>query len=227
MTSSNQPKSNPTSVLLVYGKPTSPALPQASWFRVEDRTTIVAAAQSLKFSVLDVQAAGDRSLLDGVHEGVLKGTGRIIVGYVSPEVYKRIEEYVTKASPAPAAVAASEEAARAKASTEQSANDGVQSTATSSTAKAPPTAPDKLTPVPEAWAALRVGSHVVAKHWYDGEANGWWIAEITVVEGNDFVIRWLDEPSTPPLKIERKHVALPHPDFDVAREWDRKPPRRG
>jgi hypothetical protein len=69
---------------------------------------------------------------------------------------------------------------------------------------------------------LRVGSHVAAKHWYDGEANGWWIAVITAVEGSDFVIRWLDEPKTPPLKIERKHVAILHPDFDVAREWDRK-----
>jgi hypothetical protein len=219
---SNQTKSTPQVALLVFGKPTSADLPQASWFRAEDRSTVIAAAQSLKFSVLDIQTDGDRSLLDGVHEGVLKGTGRIIVGSVSPEVYKRIEEYVAKASPAPAAAAASEEAAGAKATREQNTNRGEEGTATSSTAKARPTAPEQLTPVPEAWAALRVGSHVVAKHWYDGEANGWWIAVITAVEGDDFVIRWLDEPSTPPLKIERKHVALPHPDFDVAREWDRK-----
>jgi hypothetical protein len=223
---SNQTKSTPQVALLVFGKPTSADLPQASWFRAEDRSTVIAAAQSLKFSVLDIQTDGDRSLLDGVHEGVLKGTGRIIVGSVSPEVYKRIEDYAAKGTGALAVKGSNDTAARAKASTEQSTNNGAEGAATSSTAKVRPTAPEKLTPVPDAWAALRVGSHVVAKHWYDGEANGWWIAVITAVEGDDFVIRWLDEPSTPPLKIERKHVALPHPDFDVAREWDRKPPRR-
>jgi hypothetical protein len=153
---------------------------------------------------------------------VLKGAGRMIVGSATPEVFKRIEEYVAKASPAPVAIAASVEAARAKPSSEQNTNTSEKGNATSSTAKAPPTAPDKPT-APDAWAALRVGSHVVAKHWNsDGEPDGWWIAVITAIEGNDFIIRWPDEPTTRPLKIERKHVAILHPDFDVAREWDRK-----
>ncbi|MGO9721185.1 MAG: hypothetical protein ACLPOA_11490 [Methylocella sp.] len=225
MTSPTPTKAIPSPALLVYGKPTSPDLPQASWFRAEDRATVVAAAQSLRLSVLEIRTDAEKALTVGVHEGVLKGNGRMIVGSVTPDVYKRIEEYVAKASPAPAAAAASVEATRAKASSEQNTNNGEKGTAASSTGKAPPTVPEKLTPDP--WAALRVGSHVVAKHWYDGEANGWWIAEITAVEGSDFVIRWLDEPNTPPLKIERKHVAILHPDFDVAREWDRKPTRRG
>ena len=76
MTSSNQPKPTPQFVLLVFGKPTSADLPQASWFRAEDRATVIAAAQSLKFCVLDIQTDGDRAMLQGVHEGVLKGTGR-------------------------------------------------------------------------------------------------------------------------------------------------------
>jgi hypothetical protein len=207
--------------LLVYGKPTSPDLPQASWFPVEDRPTVVAAAESLKFSILDIRTEAEKALIVGVHEGVLKGNSRMIVGSVTPEVFKRIEDYVAKASPAPAATAASVEAVRAKTSSEQNTNISEKGVAASSSAKAAPTAPDKPT-APAPWAALRVGSHVAAKHWYDGEANGWWIAVITAVEGSDFVIRWLDEPKTPPLKIERKHVAILHPDFDVAREWDRR-----
>ena len=224
MTSPTPTKAIQIPALLVYGKPTGPDLPQASWFRAEDRPTVVAAAQSLKFSVLDIQTDGDRALLAGVHEGVLKGNGRMIVGSVTPEIYKRIEEYAAKASTAPVAMAASVEAAAgAKTSSEQNANRGEKGTATSSTAKALPMAPDRLDPAPDAWAALRVGSHVAAKYWYsDGHANGWWIAVITAIEGNDFIIRWPDEPETPPLKIERKHVAILHPDFDVTREWDRK-----
>jgi len=222
MTSSTPTRAIPAPALLVYGKPTSHDLPQASWFRAEERPTVVAAAQSLRFTVLDIQTDSDRALLAGVHEGVLKGAGRMIVGSVTPEVYKRIEEYAAKASTAPVA-AASVEAAGAKTTSEQSANRGEKGAATSSTAKASPMAPGKLDPAPDAWAALRVGSHVAAKHWYsDGQANGWWIAVITAIEGSDFIIRWPDEPETPPLKIERKHVAILHPDFDVAREWDRK-----
>ena len=222
MTNAPQPKPIPIPTLLVYGKPTSPDLPQASWFPAEDRPTVVAAAQSLKFSVLEIRTEAEKALIVGVHEGVLKGNSRMIVGSVTPEVFKRIEDYVAKASPAPAAAATGVEAARAKTSSEQNTNTSEKGSATSSTAKAPPTAPDKPAPAPDPWAALRVGSHVAAKHWYDGEANGWWIAVITAVEGSDFVIRWLDEPKTPPLKIERKHVAILHPDFDVAREWDRR-----
>jgi hypothetical protein len=36
------------------------------------------------------------------------------------------------------------------------------------------------------------------------------------------MIRWPDEPGTPPLKIERKHVAILHPTFDVNYEWVRR-----
>jgi hypothetical protein len=198
-------KQAPTPTLLVYGKPTSPDLPQASWFRDEDRPTVVAAAQSLKLSVLDIQTDAERALTLGVHEGVLKSNGRMIVGSVTPEVYKRIEDYVAKASSAPAAKASSDEAAGAKAATEQTANIPAAGAA------------------PDAWDALRVGDHVVGKYWQeDGYPNGWWIGVITAINKDDFTIRWPDEPKSPPLKIERKHVAIPHPSYDVNTEWQRR-----
>ena len=223
MTKPEQPKSLPLPLLLVFGKPTSPDLPQASWFRVEDRQAVIAAAQALKFSVIDIATEADRALLTGVHEGVLKGAGRMIVGSVAPEVYKLIEEHADEASAARVAIASSAEAARAKSFTEQNKNIPNPPAPPAPRDEKPDTAPT----APDPWAALRVGSHVVAKHWNsDGEADGWWIAVITALDGRNFIIRWPDEPRTPPLKIDRKHIALPHPDFDVAREWDRKPIRR-
>jgi len=76
---------------------------------------------------------------------------------------------------------------------------------------------------PDPWDALRVGSHVVGKYWEkDGQPNGWWIGVITGIDKNDFIIRWPDEPKTPPLKVERKHVAILHPTFDVNCEWVRR-----
>ena len=190
MTKPEQPKSLPLPLLLVFGKPTSPDLPQASWFRVEDRQVVIAAAQALKFSVIDIATEADRALLTGVHEGVLKGAGRMIVGSVAPEVYKMIEEHADgrRAGRVRVAIASSAEAARAKSFTEQNKN--------ISNPPAPPAPrdekPDTAPTAPDPWAALRVGSHVVAKHWNsDGEADGWWIAVITAL---DCVSAWKTDP---------------------------------
>src|SRR3984957_12540462 len=102
MTSPNQPKPTPIPAVLIYGTPTSPELTQASWFRAEDKQAAKVAAEALKFSVIDIQTEAEKALTVGVHEGVLKGSGRMIVGSVSSEVYQRIENYVRKASGADA-----------------------------------------------------------------------------------------------------------------------------
>jgi hypothetical protein len=127
----NQTKPTPQFVLLVYGKPTSTELPQASWFRAEDRMTVISAAQSLKFSVIDVQTDADRAVLEGAHEGVLKGTGRIIVGTLTPEVYRRIEEHAAKETGALAVKPSKDTAASSKQATEQNTNSAEKSKAAS------------------------------------------------------------------------------------------------
>src|SRR5271167_553765 len=96
MTNLTQPKPNPVPAILVYGTPSGPTLTQASWFRAEDKEAVKAAAEALKFSVIELQTDADRALAAGAHEGVLKGSGRMIVGSVSAEVYRRIEEHVRK-----------------------------------------------------------------------------------------------------------------------------------
>ena len=93
MTIPIQPKPLPIPAIIVCGTPTSPELTQASWFRAEDKQAAKAAAEALKFSVIDIQTEAE-ALTIGVHEGVLKGSGRMIVGSVSSEVYRRIENYV-------------------------------------------------------------------------------------------------------------------------------------
>jgi hypothetical protein len=78
-------KPNPIPAILVYGTPGGPALTQASWFRAEDKEVVKAAAEALKFSVIELQTDADRALAAGAHEGVLKSSGRMIVGSVSAE----------------------------------------------------------------------------------------------------------------------------------------------
>ena len=64
--------------LLAHGEPTSPYLLQAPRFRLEDTKAVAAAAPTLKFSIIGIANYAERALIVGVHEGVLKGGGRMI-----------------------------------------------------------------------------------------------------------------------------------------------------
>ena len=79
MTGATQPKPDPVPAILVYGTPSGLALTQASWFRAEDKEAVKAAAETLKFAVIELRTDADRALAAGAHEGVLKGSGRMIV----------------------------------------------------------------------------------------------------------------------------------------------------
>src|ERR1700727_1617163 len=98
MTSPTHPKHTPVPAVLIYGTPTSPDLTQASWFRAEDKQAAIAAAEALKFSVIDIQTEAEKALTVGLQQGVLKGSGQMIVGTVTNEVYRRIEDYARKAA---------------------------------------------------------------------------------------------------------------------------------
>src|SRR5271170_1346336 len=133
MTSPTQTKPTPIPAVLIYGTPTSPELTQASWFRAEDVQAAKAAAVALKFSVIDVQTEADRALTVGVHEGVLKGSGRMIVRSVTTEVYRRIEDYVRKTSGADASLTPAKTAAEeVRSASEQTTGMGATALARSS-----------------------------------------------------------------------------------------------
>jgi hypothetical protein len=215
MTSATQPKPTPLPPLRVYGTPGGPALTQASWFRAEDKEAVKAAAEAMKFSVIETQTEAEKALTAGVHEGVLKSSGRMIVGSVSAEVYRRIEEHVRKAAGVSDASKPDNTAATTRSTSEQTKN--LPDLVAPAAAK-----PDPVNPT-DAWDRLQIGSYVVGKYWKsDGEPYGWWLGIIAEIDKNDFFIRWPDEPLTPALKIERQHVAILHPAFDVTREWEKR-----
>jgi hypothetical protein len=92
MTVPTHPKPNSLPAILVYATPGDPSLTQASWFRAEDREAVKAAASARKFSVIELHTDADRALAAGAHEGVIKD-GRLVIGSVSKEVYRRIEQH--------------------------------------------------------------------------------------------------------------------------------------
>jgi hypothetical protein len=225
MTKPEQPKPLPLPLLLVYGKPTSPDLPQASWFRVDERPTITAAAQALKFSVIEIASETDRAHLTGVHEGVLKGAGRMVVGSVAPEVYRRIEEHAAEASAARVAMAPSDEAAGTISVTEQNKNYSDPAppappvgskpvSAASPNLVAAPTSGREAAAAPNPWETLRVGARVLAAYWNeDREFEGFWLATVKKIEKGEFTLEWFQAPEYPPFKSRPKNIAVPHPEF--------------
>jgi hypothetical protein len=226
MTTAPQSKPIPIPALLVYGKPTGPDHPQASWFPAEVRPTVAAAAQSLKFSVLEIRTDADKALVVGVHEGVLKGAGRMIVGSVTLEVFQRIEEYAAKASPARGTTASSDKAAETKSALEQNTNipepptpptvllDSKSASAVSPNLIAAPISGREAAAPPNPWEALKVGARVLAAYWNDdSEFEGFWLATVKRIEKGEFTLEWFEAPEYPPFKSRPKNIAVPHPEF--------------
>jgi hypothetical protein len=218
MTNATQAKPNPLPAILVYGTPNGPALTQASWFRAEDKEAVKAAPEALKFAVIELHTDADRALAVGVSEGVLKGSGRMIVGSVPKDVYRRIEENVCKGGSA-AGLSKSENAAATttKAVSEQNMNKGAAG-AISEPSRATPAAP--TTGKPDSGVGretLRVGARVLAAYWNEKrEFDGFWLATVKRIEPDEYTLEWFESPGYPPFKSRPQDVAVPHPEFRVS-----------
>ena len=185
MTTATQPKSTPVPAILVYGTPSGPALTQASWFRAEDKEAVKAAAEALKFSVIELQTDAEKALAAGAHEGVLKGSGgRMIIGSVSAEVYRRIEEHVRKAAGAPDPSRPENAAATTKPVSEQNTNIGAAGAVSPGPSHATSAAPAINKPdSATARETLRVGARVLAAYWNQKrEFEGFWVATVKRID---------------------------------------------
>ena len=210
MTTATNVKPNPLASILVYGCPTDPELTQASWFRAEDREAAKAAADVLKFAVIELKTEDEKALTLGVHEGVFKGSGRMIVGSVSSEVFRRIENYARKGSAAndPARLE-SVAPSGAKASSEQTINTGSTGAIVGAARKS-----DTLASTPTPWKALKVGARVLAAYWNEEkEFEGFWLATVKRIDAGEFTLEWFEAPEYPAFKMPSKNVALVHPEF--------------
>jgi hypothetical protein len=193
-------------------------LTQASWFRAEHKGAVKAAAEVLKFSVIELRTDADRALAAGAHEGVLKGSGRMIVGSVSAEVYRRIEAHVCKGTgtsnpPRPENAVATP----TKSASEQNTNNRAPAVATPNPSRATPAVPASAKPdSAPARETLRVGARVLAAYWEKGEFQGFWVATVKRIEPDGYTLEWFDAPDYPAFKSRTQNIAVPHPEFRVS-----------
>jgi hypothetical protein len=219
MTAAIQPKSNPAPAIIVFGTPSGPDLTQASWFRAEDQEAVKAAAKELKFSVIELHTDADRALAAGAHEGVLKGSGRMIVGSVSSEVYRRIEEHARQGTSA----SDPSKAENAAAITTKSASEQNMNTVAAGASSPEPTratAPTSTTVKPDSTPAretLRIGARVLAAYWSEKrEFEGFWLAIVKRIEPGEYLLEWFESPGYPPFKSRPQDIAVPHPEFRLS-----------
>jgi hypothetical protein len=223
MATAPQPKPSPVPAVLVYGWPNTTDLPQASWFRAEDRAAAKAAAAELKFSVLELQTDAEKALMAGVGEGVLKGSGRMVVGSVSRDVYRRIEEH-RRGEPGVTVPSKSESAkpeTATKPVSEQTTNTSAPAAVPSEPVRAaPPASAAPTTAKPDSVTAretLRVGARVLAAYWNEKrEFEGFWLATLKRIEPDGYTLEWFDAPEYPAFKSRPQDVAMLHPEFRVS-----------
>ncbi|HEY3622537.1 MAG TPA: hypothetical protein VGL12_09115 [Roseiarcus sp.] len=190
---------------------------QASWFRAEDKEAVKAAAKELKFSVIELQTEADRALAAGAHEGVLKGSGRMIVGSVSPEVYRRSEEHVRRGAGGPDPSKSEVAATTTKPASEQTTNTTASGAISPGPSGATPAAPASGKPDSAlARETLRVGARVLAAYWNEQqEFKGFWLAIVKRIEAGEYVLEWFDSPEYPAFRSRPQDIAVPHPEFRV------------
>jgi hypothetical protein len=217
-----QPNPNPLPAIpaiLVYGTPSGPTLTQASWFRAEDKGAVKAAAKELKFAAIELQTDADRALAARAHEGILKGSGRMIVGSVSADLYRRIEEHVRKgavaANPSKPETAT---AATTKPLPEQNTNTSAADPISPGPSRARVATPAISTPdSAPARETLRVGARVLAAYWNEKrEFEGFWLANVKRIEPDGYTLEWFDAPEYPAFKSRTQNIAVPHPEFRVS-----------
>jgi hypothetical protein len=209
MINSNPSKADPKAAIIVFGRQHAEGLPQAAWFRTEDQQAAKTGAAEMKLSIIELKTEAEKNLAIGIHEGVLKGSGRMIVGAVEPEVFRRIEEHVSK-QPADAVAPKSAGAPSAKAGVPAGSAGKTGADAAAGFGNPGPVAPNPT----QSWQSLRVGDSVLAAYWNEKrEPEGWWVATVARIDGNEFVLRWPNEPQYPVFKRAPKHVAILHPEF--------------
>ena len=165
----------------------------------------------------------------------------MIVGSVSAEVYRRIEEHVRKgagasdpAKPETATAITTKSAKGASADAPaQPENAAIADDETRVRTKHEhwrwrgrarrnplgPPRPRRRAAKPDhapARETLRVGARVLAAYWNEKrEFEGFWLATVKRIEAGEYILEWFDAPGYLPFKSRPQDIAVPHPEFRV------------
>lgn len=186
----------PPSAVVLFGRDEQ-GRPHASRFDGSNLAGVEAAARlmGLHFGEADTNAL--RELATRLPVGRLFSSGKGFVPFVKADLYDRLLA-ATGTPDKPMPVSAAGRAA-----------DGPPPAEAGSSGKGGADAPGGAPKAPVDWAAIGIGSTVLA---CQGPMEGWWEAVVLYTKANDsFVLRWRDFPDDGEITRARKDLALMPP----------------
>jgi hypothetical protein len=143
----------------------------------------------------------------------------MIVGSVSAEVYRRIEERVRKGAgasnpPKPEKAVAVTTKSASEQNTNISAPDPISPGPSRASLATPTSGKPDSAPARE---TLRVGARVLAAYWNEKrEFEGFWLAIIKRIDRDEYTLEWFDAPEYPAFKSRPQNIAVLHPEFRLS-----------
>jgi hypothetical protein len=141
----------------------------------------------------------------------------MIVGSVSAEVYRRIEQHVRKAAAGPDSSKAETATATTKPASEQTTNTGGKCELARTHAGNPGRTGERQPDSAPARETLRVGARVLAAYWNEKrEFEGFWLATVKRIDRDEYTLEWFEAPEDPAFKSRPQNIAVLRPEFRLS-----------
>jgi hypothetical protein len=187
----------------------------ASRFEPRDQPFAARAAALMGFHVISVSPENDElhGIAAALPLGKIFATGRAFVPFVSRAAFEKLAPLVE------GGIGSTKPAAPKPAPDKPAAKPDAEAVSGTKPAK-PEAVPDKPAAKPDAeaissadalWGKIGIGSIVLAEQ-PEAYGPGWWESVVVGVKGDNLMIRWLDEPDEPPVRMARRNVALRYPE---------------
>ncbi|KQQ01895.1 hypothetical protein ASF59_02785 [Methylobacterium sp. Leaf121] len=187
----------PSPAIILFGRDER-GRPHASHFRGDAVVEVESAARLMGLHLATADTEVLRDFATRLPAGRLFPSGKGFVPFVKADLYERLLAATgTLGMPMPARASGK-------------AGDAPPPAGAGSAGKGGADAPGGAPKAPRDWAAIGIGSTVLA---CQGPMEGWWEAVVLFTKANDtFVLRWRDFPDDGEITRARKDLALLPPD---------------
>jgi hypothetical protein len=154
--------------------------PHAARFNVVDEAVVRKAAGAKGFQIGVAKTKEAAELASKLIEGKIFDSGRGLVPFVSQDIYDKLIKLLE-----------------------------INNAAPSPSKTAPPPAKPAPGHIVDPWAAIKIGTVVLARELDPGPDKSWWEATVQEISSKGiFVCRWTRYPKEPPFRVKRSAVAI-------------------
>jgi len=205
--------------IVVFGRDEA-GKPHASWFDAASAELAIKAADLMNMRVLRVETEEQKALARQLARGRVFATGRAFTPFARANLYSKLVELAGGATGLTAVQASPEgtvdlahrpadlsvDSTKALAAALDEPHGAAAGPVKASEPAAPPPAPTPtVSPRPQDWEEIGIGSLVLATV---GVEDGWWESVVLGVNGEMFTLKWRDYPRERTFVRRRTELAL-------------------